>query len=103
MREVKNGMDSVLIALYNQFYQPLELSEQKLQIKECREKLAETVDKQERKLVLRIVDAQDRIANELTDSFICGFKFGMRLSEELRHCNRKNDARQGGNLPAYFE
>lgn len=86
-------MDSVLIALYDQFYQPLELSEPKLEIKACREKLAETLDKQERKLVLRIVDAQDRIANELsTDSFICGFKFGMRLSEELRHY-RKNDAK----------
>ena len=55
-------------------------------MEECHKALIEALAKPERKLVLRIIDAQDSII-ELTslDSFIAGFELAWRLSIELRN------------------
>ena len=85
-KEERGYMESILNELYHHFYRPLELSELKQEVEECREKLAETLDKPERKVLLQLMDAQDAAVDELSaDSFICGFKLGLQLSWEMRY------------------
>ena len=77
-------MNETLKALCDIFYQPLALTEEKQEIKDCHRQLIERLDKPERKLVLRIIDAKDRTAELLSiDSFISGFQLAWRLSNEL--------------------
>lgn len=72
--------------LYDCFYTPPELSEQENEVEECHKALIAALAKPERKLVLRIIDAQDSII-ELTslDSFIAGFELAWKLSIELQN------------------
>ena len=74
----------LLKGLYDCFYAPPELSEQEEEVTVCHKALIEALAKPERKLVLRIIDAQDSII-ELTslDSFIAGFELAWRFSIEL--------------------
>lgn len=68
------------------FYTPPELSVQKQEIEECHRALSEALGKPERRLVLRIIDAKDRIAEDTSiDSFIAGFELAWKLSIELNH------------------
>ena len=78
--------NELLKGLYDCFYTPPELSEQKEEVTACHKALIEVLAKPERKLVLRIIDAQDSII-ELTslDSFIAGFELAWRLSIELQN------------------
>ena len=79
-------MDKLLKSLYDNYYKPLPLAELKQEIEDCRQKLIEVLSKQERKLVLQIIDSQDEIAELLSiDSFIAGFSLACRLSNELNH------------------
>ena len=75
--------NELLKGLYDCFYTPPELSEQKEEVTACHKAL---IAVPERKLVLRIIDAQDSII-ELTslDSFIAGFELAWRLSIELHN------------------
>jgi hypothetical protein len=48
--------------------------------------LIAALEKPERRLVLRIIDAQDHIKQEISlDSFIAGFELARRLSAELHN------------------
>lgn len=77
-------MDELLKMLYDTFYEPLPETELKQSIKENHQQLIDRLEKPERKLVLRIIDAQDQIAEELsTDSFIARFQLAWRLASEL--------------------
>ena len=78
--------NELLKGLYDCFYTPPELSEQENEVEECHKALIAALEKPERKLVLRIIDAQDFII-ELTslDSFIAGFELAWRLSIELQN------------------
>ena len=78
--------NKLLKGLYDCFYTPPELSEQENEVEECHKALIAALEKPERKLVLRIIDAQDSII-ELTslDSFIAGFELAWRLSIELHN------------------
>ena len=79
-------MNETLKALYDCFYQPLELTAEKQEIETCHRQLIEKLDKSERKLVLRIIDAKDRSAELLSiDSFICGFELAYKMAAELDH------------------
>ena len=82
--------NKLLKGLYDCFYTPPELSEQENEVEECHKALIAALEKPERKLVLRIIDAQDSII-ELTslDSFIAGFELAWRLSIELQ--NEENE------------
>ena len=72
--------------LYDCFYTPPELSAQKQEIEECHRALSEALGKPERRLVFRIIDAKDRIAEETSiDSFIAGFELAWKLSVELNY------------------
>ena len=62
----------------------MEAAEQ--EIETCHQQLIERSDKPERRLVLRIMDAQGLIAEERSvDSFLCGFKLAWELTYELNH------------------
>lgn len=70
--------------LYDCFYTPPELPAQKQEIEECHQALIEALKKPERRLVLQIIDAKDRIVEDTSiDSFISGFELAWQLSMEL--------------------
>ena len=72
--------------LYDCFYIPPELQAQKQEIEECHQALSEVLGKPERRLVLQIIDAKDRIAEDTSiNSFIAGFGLAWKLSIELNH------------------
>ena len=77
-------MNKTLKALYDSFYTPLPMPDLEAEVKTAHRKLIERLDKQDRRLVLQIIDAQDAIANNRSlDSFICGFKLAWRMAHEL--------------------
>ena len=79
-------MNDTLKLLYDRFYTPLPMEEAEQEIEDCHRQLIERLEKPERKLVLRIIDTQNLIAEERAiDSFLCGFKLGWELSNELNH------------------
>ena len=83
-------MNQLLHDLYDYFYSPPELPVQKQEIEECHQALIERLDKPERRLVLRIIDAKDRIAEDTSiDSFISGFELAWQLSIELNQYEKE--------------
>ena len=77
---------NLLKDLYDCFYTPPELPAQKQKIEECHQALSGVLGKSERRLVLQIIDAKDRIAEDTSiDSFIAGFELAWKLSIELNH------------------
>lgn len=83
----------LLKGLYDYFYAPPELSEQEEEVTTCHKALIETLAKPERKLVLRIIDAQDNIKEETSlDSFIAGFELAWKLSIELHNDENERSA-----------
>lgn len=77
-------MNKLLKDLYDCFYTPPELLAQKQEIEECHRALINVLDKPERRLVLQIIDAKDRIVEDTSiDSFISGFELAWQLSMEL--------------------
>ena len=57
-------MKTLLKNLYDCFYTPPEFSEQKQEVEECHQALIKVLEKPERRLVLRIMDAQSLMAEE---------------------------------------
>ena len=83
-------MNKLLKDLYDCFYTPLELPAQKQEIEECHQALIEVLEKPERRLVLQIIDAKDRIVEDTSiDSFISGFELAWRLSMELNQYEKE--------------
>lgn len=83
----------LLRALYDCFYTHPRFDEQENEVKECHKALIEVLAKPERKLVLRIIDAQDYIKSETSlGSFIAGFELAWRLSAELHDNESKRSA-----------
>ena len=79
-------MNHTLKLLYDRFYIPLSMEEAEQEIEVCHQQLIERLEKPERKLVLRIIDAQNLIAEERSvDSFLCGFQLAWELAYELNH------------------
>ena len=82
--------NELLKGLYDCFYTPPELSEQENEVEACHKALIAALEKPERKLVLRIIDAQNSIIEQTSlDSFIAGFELAWRLSIELQ--NEENE------------
>lgn len=80
----------LLRALYDCFYTRPRFDEQENEVEECHKALIEALAKPERKLVLRIIDAQNLIVEQTSlDSFIAGFELAWRLSIELQ--NNENE------------
>lgn len=79
-------MYDTLKLLYERFYTPLPLEDAEQEIDDCHRQLIDRLEKPERKLVLRIIDTQNLMAEERSiDSFLCGFKLAWELSNELNH------------------
>ena len=79
-------MNHTLKLLYDRFYIPLSMEEAEQEIEVCHQQLIERLEKPERKLVLRIIDAQNLIAEERSvDSFLCGFQLAWEMANELNH------------------
>lgn len=77
-------MKILLKDMYDCFYTPPEFSEQKQEVEECHQTLIQVLEKPERRLVLQIIDAKDRIVEDTSiDSFISGFELAWQLSMEL--------------------
>ena len=77
-------MDELLKMLYDAFYEPPTERSLEQTAEDCHRQLIERLEKPERKLVLRIIDAKDQIAEELSiDGFIAGFQLAWRLTQEL--------------------
>lgn len=79
-------MYDTLKLLYERFYTLLPMEDAEQEIDDCHRQLIDRLEKPERKLVLRIIDTQNLIAEERSiDSFLCGFKLAWELSNELNH------------------
>ena len=83
-------MKTLLKYLYDCLYTPPEFSEQKQEVEECHQALIKALEKPERRLVLRIMDAQSLMAEERSiDSFISGFELAWQLSMELNQYEKE--------------
>ena len=83
-------MNNLLKNLYDCFYTPPEFSEQKREVEECHQALIKALEKPERRLVLRIMDAQSLMAEKRSiDSFISGFELAWQLSMELNQYRKE--------------
>ena len=91
--------------LYDCFYTPPALLSERQEVEACHQALIKALEKPERRLVLRIIDAKDHIiADTSIDSFISGFRLAWRLSAELN--NYKNErvaSLRVGGLGARFD
>lgn len=97
-------MKTLLKDMYDCFYTPPEFSEQKQEVEECHQTLIQVLEKPERRLVLQIIDAKDRIVEDTSiDSFISGFELAWQLSVELNQYEKERSvsrctARRSGAL-----
>lgn len=92
-------MNETLKNLYARFYTPLAESETKWEIEDAHHQLIQRLNKPERKLVLRIIDEKDRIAETRSiDSFICGFELAWKLSTELNSYDETRPADEVGRV-----
>ena len=83
-------MNKLLKDLYDCFYIPPELSAQKQEVEECHQALVDVLENPERRLVLQIIDAKDRIVEDTSiDSFISGFALAWRISAELNQYEKE--------------
>ena len=79
-------MNETLRLLYDRIYTPLPMVEFEQEVETCHRQLIERLDKRSRKMVLRIIDAQNlMIEQRSVDSFICGFRLAWELANELDH------------------
>lgn len=84
MTTIPNRLDD----LYHSFYKPIEQIELKSSIDENHKILIDHLSKEDRKIILRIIDALEMICNyQSKDSFIQGFKLGFELTNELQNYN----------------
>ena len=79
-----DGMNKTLTALYDSFYTPPQSADTRTEIEAIHRQLIPKLDKPERRLVLRPIDAKNHLAEEMPmDSFVCGFRLAWRLANEL--------------------
>ena len=78
-------MPNRLDDLYQSIYKPIEQTELKSSIDKNHKKLIQILSKEDKGLVLRIIDALEMICNyQSKASFIQGFKLGSQLTTELQ-------------------
>ena len=81
-------MPNRLDDLYYSFYKAQEFAKLKMAIEENHKVLIDHLSKEDRKAVLRIIDALEMVCNyQSKDSFIQGFKLGFELTNELQNYN----------------
>lgn len=91
-------MANILDDLYHSFYKPREFTELKNSIEENHKILIEHLTKEDKILVLRIIDAEEMICNyQSKESFIQGLKFGIELKTELQNYKSNIDENERNN------
>ena len=89
--------EQTLTALYDSFYTPPQAADTRAEIKAIHKQLILKLDKPERRLVLRLIDAKDRLAEETSmDSSVCGFRLAWRLANELNSYSESGRPTQSG-------
>lgn len=74
--------------LYHSFFTPQKLQKLKSSVEENHKTLISHLSKEDRKIVLRIIDALEMICNyQSKASFTQGFKLGFELTTELQNYN----------------
>lgn len=77
-------MNDYMQALHQRFFQEPECADVRDEIEELRQELRETLQKPERRKLLRLVDAQNLLREETSfASFMAGFKLAWGLAQEL--------------------
>ena len=77
-------MNDYLRALHQRFFQEPECADVWEEIEALRQELRETLQKPERRKLLRLVDAQNLLREETSlASFMAGFKLAWGLAQEL--------------------
>jgi len=77
-------MNELLLAIYDYFYTSIEPEPLRQEIADCHSALSEVLSKENRKVLLRLIDAKDHITEtQLIDSFIRGFQLAWQLAAEL--------------------
>ncbi len=90
-------MNKTLTALYDSFYTPPQAADTRAEIKAIHKQLILKLDKPERRLVLRLIDAKDRLAEETSmGSSVCGFRLAWRLANELNSYSESGRPTQSG-------
>ncbi len=81
-------MQNRLDDLYHSFFKSQELTELKSSVEKNHKALVDHLSKEDRKIILRIIDALEMICNyQSKDSFLQGFKLGFELTNELQNYN----------------
>lgn len=81
-------MKSVLCEIYDCFYKRPKGIPQEQRISSNHRLLIKRLSKQNRKLVLRIIDDKNQICEDISlDSFIQGFRLGTRFANEIMNEN----------------
>ena len=71
-------------ALQEKFFSDDTYAERRQEIESMRCKLSHTLDKQRRKQLLQLVDAESQLRDDMTlDSFIAGFRLACGIGSEL--------------------
>ena len=77
-------MNDYMQALHQRFFQEPECADVWAEIEALRQELRETLQKPERRKLLRLVDAQNLLREETSlASFMAGFKLAWGLAQEL--------------------
>lgn len=85
-------MTTKLDDLYHSFYKPQAFTKLKTSVEENHKILIDKLSKEDRKTVLRIIDALEMTCNyQSKSSFIQGFKLGFELTTELQNYNSQLD------------
>lgn len=75
-------------ALQEKFFSDDIYAKQRQEIETIRCKLSHTLDKQQRKLLLQLVDAESQLRDDMAlDSFIAGFRLACGIGSELGRSN----------------
>ena len=78
-------MNELLKTIYWNLYTTYVNENAEQELDDCHKQLINVLGKPERKLVLRIIDGKDRLADEIgLGSFIFGFKLATQLAHELK-------------------
>ena len=78
-------MKELLLAIYDRFYKPDVPESLNREIEDCHRQLIDALSKNDRKVLLRLIDDKDHIAEQLSiDSFIRGFPMAWQLATEIR-------------------
>ena len=93
-------MTQLMQALHDRFYIPPEFKTLSHEADECHRSLIQTLSRADRKLLLRIIDIKDSIAEQQTlDSFIRGFQLAAQMAFELKAFSQEHNVTDG---PCYI-